>query len=47
MTRIDAKFAELKAAGARILCWTIRSAAEAAEAARYAENITFEGFEPA
>lgn len=41
------RVAELKAAGARILCWTIRTAAEAAEAARYAENITFEGFEPA
>jgi glycerophosphoryl diester phosphodiesterase len=38
---------ELKEAGARILSWTIRTAAEAAEAARHAENITFEGYVPA
>jgi glycerophosphoryl diester phosphodiesterase len=38
---------DLKEAGAHILCWTIRSAAEAADAARYAENITFEGYIPA
>lgn len=38
---------DLKAAGAHILCWTIRSASEATDAARYAENITFEGYVPA
>ncbi|MEM5476174.1 glycerophosphodiester phosphodiesterase family protein [Pacificibacter sp. AS14] len=38
---------DLKGAGARILCWTIRSAAEAAEATLYAENITFESYVPA
>jgi glycerophosphoryl diester phosphodiesterase len=41
------RVAELKAAGAHILCWTIRTAEEAVDAARYAENITFEGYIPA
>lgn len=41
------RIAELKAAGARILCWTIRSPAAEAEARRIAENITFEGYLPA
>lgn len=36
--------AELKAKGAAILCWTIRSAAEEAEARRVADNVTFEGY---
>lgn len=39
--------AELKEAGARILCWTIRTEEDAARATRYAENITFEGYIPA
>ncbi len=34
----------LKQGGARILCWTIRSPLEEAEARRIAENITFEGY---
>jgi glycerophosphoryl diester phosphodiesterase len=38
---------DLKDAGARILCWTVRNASEAANAVRYAENITFEGYVPA
>lgn len=38
---------DLKDVGAHILCWTIRSGREAADAARYAENITFEGYVPA
>jgi len=39
--RVDA----LRAQGRPILCWTIRSQAEEAEARRIAHNITFEGFE--
>jgi glycerophosphoryl diester phosphodiesterase len=38
------RVAELKAAGARILCWTIRSAEAEAQARTVAENITFEGY---
>lgn len=34
----------LKASGVPILCWTIRSAAEAASARQAADQITFEGF---
>ena len=41
-----ARVAELKARGAAILCWTIRSAAEEAEARRIAQNITFERYIP-
>lgn len=41
-----ARVAELKAQGASILCWTIRSPAEAAKARQIAQNITFEGFAP-
>ncbi|MFT6169295.1 MAG: glycerophosphoryl diester phosphodiesterase [Celeribacter sp.] len=41
------RIAELKNAGARVLCWTIRTAAEAVDATRHAENITFEGYIPA
>lgn len=40
------RIAELKAAGAAILCWTIRSATEEAEARVVADNITFEGYRP-
>lgn len=38
------RVAELKALGANILCWTIRSAQEEARARRIADNITFEGY---
>ena len=37
------RVAELKARGVPILCWTIRSAADAARARRIANQITFEG----
>ncbi len=36
----------LKKQGANVLCWTIRSADQAAQALRVAQNITFEGFLP-
>jgi len=36
----------LKARGARILCWTIRSSEQEAKARLIAENITFEGYLP-
>ncbi len=35
---------ELKAAGARIICWTIRSADEDAEVRKIADTVTFEGY---
>lgn len=35
---------ELKAQGAAVLCWTIRSPAEEAEARRIADNVTFEHY---
>ena len=41
------RVAELKAAGARILCWTITSQAKADAALKIAENITFENYLPA
>jgi hypothetical protein len=37
--------AELNTQGAAILCWTIRSAEDAATARQYADNITFEGYD--
>lgn len=37
---------DLAQAGADILCWTIRSAAEETQARRVAQNITFEGYLP-
>ncbi len=40
------RLAELGRRGVPILCWTIRSPAEAAAARRIASNITFEGFRP-
>lgn len=40
------RVAELKARGAHILCWTIRSAEAEAEARKIAENVTFEGYLP-
>ena len=39
-----ARVAELKAAGASVLCWTIRSEAEEAQARQVAQNITFERY---
>lgn len=38
------RVAELKAKGAAILCWTIRSPQQEAEARKIADNITFEGY---
>lgn len=38
------RVAELKAAGASILCWTVRSPRVEAEARKVAHNITFEGY---
>lgn len=38
------RVAELKAAGAAVLCWTIRSPEAEAEARRIADNVTFEGY---
>ena len=38
------RVAELKAQGAKVLCWTIRSAQAEAEARRVADNVTFEGY---
>lgn len=38
------RVAELKAQGAVILCWTIRSTAAEVEARRVAQNVTFEGY---
>lgn len=38
------RVAELKAAGAAVLCWTIRSPQAEAEARRIADNVTFEGY---
>jgi glycerophosphoryl diester phosphodiesterase len=38
------RVAALKAAGAAILCWTVRSPKMEAEARKVAQNITFEGY---
>jgi len=38
------RVAELKAQGANILCWTVRSPEAEAEARKIAENVTFEGY---
>ncbi len=38
---------ELKTRGVPILCWTLKSAADEAQARRIADNITFEGYIPA
>ena len=40
------RLAELKAQGANVLSWTIRSPAEEAEARQVADNVTFEGYLP-
>ena len=39
------RVAEIKAKGAMICCWTVRSAAQEAKARQVADNITFEGYE--
>lgn len=41
------RLAALKAQGAAILCWTIRSADAEAAARRFADNVTFESYLPA
>lgn len=41
------RVAELKSAGAAVLCWTVRSPEVEAEARRHADNITFEGYRAA
>jgi glycerophosphoryl diester phosphodiesterase len=41
------RVAALKRAGARVLCWTIRSAEAEAAARRVADNVTFEGYRAA
>ena len=41
------RVAELKAQGARILCWTIRSPEAEAVARQIADNVTFEGYRAA
>jgi len=38
------RVSELKARGVPILCWTVRSPEQEAEARRVAENVTFEGY---
>ncbi|MFB2533360.1 glycerophosphodiester phosphodiesterase family protein [Paracoccus sp. p3-h83] len=38
------RVSQIKASGAAILCWTIRSPKAEAEARRIADNITFEGY---
>ncbi len=40
------RVAELKAQGAALLCWTIRSPEAEAAARRIAHNVTFEGYAP-
>ncbi|MGJ8617271.1 MAG: glycerophosphodiester phosphodiesterase family protein [Sulfitobacter sp.] len=42
-----ARVAELKAAGAMICCWTVKSQAQEAEARPFVDNITFEGYRAA
>jgi glycerophosphoryl diester phosphodiesterase len=37
---------KLRAAGLPIICWTVRSEAEAGAVRRYCDQITFEGFRP-
>jgi glycerophosphoryl diester phosphodiesterase len=40
----SARVTALRAGGAAILCWTIRSAGDEALARRHADNVTFEGY---
>ena len=37
---------QLKQQGAKVLCWTVRSASEEARAREFADNVTFEGYLP-
>jgi glycerophosphoryl diester phosphodiesterase len=39
-----ARVAELRASGVPVLSWTIKSAKQEAEARRFADNVTFEGY---
>lgn len=39
------RVADLRAAGAMVCCWTVRSPEAEAEARAFADNITFEGYE--
>lgn len=41
------RVAEMRAAGVPILCWTVRSPQEEADARRIADNVTFEGYRAA
>lgn len=41
------RVSELKTSGAMVCCWTIRSAAQEAEARKIADNITFENYRAA
>lgn len=41
------RVAELKAAGADVLCWTVKSEAQERTARQVAQNITFEGYKAA
>lgn len=40
------RVAELKADGAAVLCWTVRSPGQEEAARRHADNVTFEGYLP-
>jgi hypothetical protein len=42
-----ARVSDLKASGAMVCCWTIRSAAQEADARTIADNITFENYRAA
>ena len=39
-----ARVAQLKAAGASVICWTVRSVEEERAARKVADNVTFEGY---
>jgi len=41
------RVAEIRASGARVLCWTIKNNTAEAEACKFADNFTFEGYLPA
>lgn len=43
----NARVAQIRAQGLSVLCWTIRSEAQAAQALTYADQITFEDYLPA
>ncbi len=40
----NVRISELKAGGANVICWTVRSAREESKAREQADNITFEGY---